>query len=169
MGIRRNSARGANFSGSGDFVIRIGEPDGPWPIVTIATVVGRRVFDAVPEAVAEARRWLRSVVGDGEAQECLSEVFTNSVRHSRSAACGEGVSVLVLGIRSTIRVEVTDAGGATRPRLLPITEDATSGRGLFLVNELTGGRWGWHDNRHRRTVWFELPAAGDQGKGPSQR
>jgi hypothetical protein len=158
MDIQRRSAR-TKASPEPTAAVRIGSPDGPWPVVTVATVLGRRIFDAVPEAVAEARRWLRSVAGDGypEARECLSEVFTNSVRHSRSGARRGPVSVVVLGIRSAIRVEVTDAGGPTQPRLLPLDEDATSGRGLYLVNELTGGRWGWHDDHRRRTVWFELP------------
>jgi anti-sigma regulatory factor (Ser/Thr protein kinase) len=162
MDIQCNSARAATFSKPRDLAVRIGSPDGPWPVVTVATVLGRRVFDAVPEAVAEARRWLRAVVGDGcpDAPECLSEVFTNSVRHSRSGARREGVSVAVLGIRSAIRVEVTDAGGPTRPRLLPLDEGSTSGRGLYLVNELTGGQWGWHNNHRHRTVWFTLPQTG---------
>jgi hypothetical protein len=163
--IQRGSARTGSASGGppglGDprTAIRIGPPDGPRPVVTVATVLGRRAFDAVPEAVAEARRWLRTVTGGGcpDAPECLSEVFTNSIRHSRSGARRGPVSVAVLAIRSAIRVEVTDAGGATRPRLLPIDETATSGRGLYLVNELTGGRWGWHDDHRHRTVWFELP------------
>jgi Histidine kinase-like ATPase domain len=155
MDIQRGSARRHGVdAGAHRPADSNGPQDRPWPVVT---VLGRRVFDAVPEAVAGARRWLRTVAGGVPgAQECLSEVFTNSIRHSRSRARRDGVSVSVLGVRSAIRVEVTDAGGATRPRLLPLDEDATSGRGLYLVNELTGGRWGWHDDPPRRTVWFEL-------------
>jgi hypothetical protein len=150
--------RGAERVPRASVAIRIGAPGGPGPIVTVATVLGRRVFEAVPEAVAEARRWLRTVVGGWpEAQECLSEVFTNSVRHSRSGARRGPVAVVVLGVPSAIRVEVTDAGGVTQPRVMPLDEATTSGRGLYLVSELTGGRWGWHDDRSRRTVWFELP------------
>jgi hypothetical protein len=152
MDIERGAATPAEASSTAQPATAV--QDGSWPVVT---VLGRRVFDAAPEAVGEARRWLRSIVtGCEEARECLSEVFTNSIRHSRSGARRGPVAVVVLGVGSTVRVEVTDAGGCTRPRLLPLDEDATSGRGLYLVNELTGGRWGWHEDHGKRTVWFEL-------------
>lgn len=56
-----------------------------------------------------------------------------------------------------------------------IPSDALSGRGLAVVHELSGGRWGYHLTRARlagwdvrgKAVWFALPVtAGEGGRGP---
>lgn len=156
MDIRREAVRTA---------IRIGEPDGRGPIVAAARVLGERAFAAVPGEVREARRWLRTLLGDRcpDARVCLSEIFTNSVRHSRSGRRREAVSVTVLEVGHRIRVEVSDAGGDTEPRLLAHDEDAVDGRGLRLVDELTGGRWGSRSDERHRTVWFEFPYIPEKG------
>lgn len=125
----------------------------------MATVLGRRVFVAVPEQVRHARRWLQGVLGDGcdEAVECLSEIFTNSVLHSASGAVQGPVPVTVLEAGPRVRVEVRDAGGRTEPRLLSPDEETPYGRGLCLVDALTGGRWGWADESAGRVFWFDVP------------
>ena len=34
--------------------------------------------------------------------------------------------------------------------------DAVNGRGLHMLDFLSGGRWGSHTNDGGRTVWFEI-------------
>jgi hypothetical protein len=58
------------------------------------------------------------------------------------------------------------SGSAPSPFPLPVAPDATGGRGLQVVHELSGGRWGHHLTRARlgrwkvrgKAVWFALPA-----------
>ena len=58
------------------------------------------------------------------------------------------------------------SGRAPSPFPLPVAPDATGGRGLQVVHELSGGRWGHHLTRARlgrwkvrgKAVWFALPA-----------
>jgi hypothetical protein len=59
----------------------------------------------------------------------------------------------------TVRVTVYDGDRAARPRLLE-GYDAESGRGLWLVDTVTGGRWGTEADAPLdgggKGVWFEL-------------
>jgi anti-sigma regulatory factor (Ser/Thr protein kinase) len=88
----------------------------------------------------------------------VSEIFTNSVRHSGSGAAGETVTVAVRAWDSTVRVEVTDRSGPGVPEPRPADRDAEGGRGLQLVAGLAT-RWGWRRRRGGRTVtWFEIQA-----------
>lgn len=68
--------------------------------------------------------------------------------------------------RGAVRVEVTDAGSAVNvPRMAEDRPDASTGRGLRLVDIVSGGHWGWHTCHDRRTVWFEIAA--DERGAPS--
>ena len=56
-----------------------------------------------------------------------------------------------------MRVEVLDAGSPDSfPRLTDEGVDALSGRGLHLLEILSGGRWGSREADRGRTVWFEV-------------
>jgi anti-sigma regulatory factor (Ser/Thr protein kinase) len=123
---------------------------------------------------AERARVARAFVGGllGPGHPCgdaaillVSEIFSNSVRHSRSGDPGETVPVAVMVGEGMVRVEVTDRGRAGVPELCPAGRDAEGGRGLQLVAGLAA-RWGWRRRRGGRLVtWFEirhgLPSAGD--------
>jgi hypothetical protein len=58
------------------------------------------------------------------------------------------------------------SGRVPSPYPLPVAPEATGGRGLQVVHELSGGRWGHHLSRARlgrskvrgKAVWFALPA-----------
>jgi anti-sigma regulatory factor (Ser/Thr protein kinase) len=83
----------------------------------------------------------------------VSELFTNGVKHG-----GPGDRIrLELELRSDcVHVEIGDRGRGFEPA--PVTmpgEDATSGRGLALVDRLAE-RWGVARNGESH-VWFELP------------
>ncbi len=106
---------------------------------------------------AEARHLVgRAVAGwcDEELVEsvvlCISELVTNAVVHARS---GPVVGVEVRP--SVVRVEVRDASAAV-PTVGPGGDDATSGRGLMIV-EAVADRWGVQSHSAGgKTVWFEV-------------
>jgi anti-sigma regulatory factor (Ser/Thr protein kinase) len=86
----------------------------------------------------------------------VSEVFSNSVRHSGSGAPGETIRVAVMAGDGIVRVEVADRAGPGTPELRPAGREGEGGRGLQLVAGLAA-RWGWR--RGGRTVtWFEIQA-----------
>lgn len=89
------------------------------------------------------------------------EAITNAIRHSDSGDLEDPgtATVVVSGAGRTVRVEVLDASSPdTAPRLADEDLEAVSGRGLHLLDILSGGRWGSCDGDHGRTVWFEAGA-----------
>lgn len=125
--------------------------------------------EAVRETVtvagrAERARLARVFVGEalGPGHPCrdtavllASELFGNSVRHSRSGAPGGTITVAVTTSDDIVRVEVADLGGATVPELRLAGGDAEGGRGLQLVATLAV-RWDWKLHGGRTVTWFEL-------------
>jgi anti-sigma regulatory factor (Ser/Thr protein kinase) len=99
------------------------------------------------ERARAARTFVSEVLGLGHpcgdvAVLLVSEIFSNSVRHSGSAAAGETVTVAVRAGDGVVRVEVTDRAGPGTPELRAAGGDAEGGRGLQLVAALAA-RWGW--------------------------
>ncbi|WP_327355361.1 ATP-binding protein [Streptomyces sp. NBC_01304] len=106
----------------------------------IATVLRSQALDHLNEA----------------ATLCTSELVTNAVVHAR----GPGAT-LELAIEATyVRVEVRDSDD--RPPVLREGYDAESGRGLWLVDALSEGRWGVEpgETGGGKAVWFELRTCG---------
>jgi anti-sigma regulatory factor (Ser/Thr protein kinase) len=115
------------------------------------------------ERARAARMFVSEVLGPGHpcgdvAVLLVSEVFSNSVRHSGSGAAGETVTVAVRAGGSIVRVEVTDRAGARTPELRSAGHDAEGGRGLELVAALAA-RWGSRRRGGRRVTWFEVPSS----------
>lgn len=123
------------------------------------SMTGRQVTDTSPgepvvtrwpltgHSVGRARHQLRDTL-DGwglghladPAELVLSELLTNAVRHARTPA-GRLVETRYERMPQGIRIEVHDAN--TRPpQLRRPAEDDEGGRGLALVDALTGRRWG---------------------------
>jgi anti-sigma regulatory factor (Ser/Thr protein kinase) len=124
---------------------------------------------ALPAEVAPARHWLSRLLADGheaiidDVVLMACEAITNSIRHSNSGSMGEigepgTVTLLVRATEKALRVEVTDAGSQRNaPKVADDGLDAVSGRGLHLIDLLSGGRWGTYTHAHDgRTVWFEV-------------
>jgi anti-sigma regulatory factor (Ser/Thr protein kinase) len=113
-----------------------------------------KVFPGMPGSVREAREWVRQVLAAAEcpaaadAEVCVSELVTNSVRHSRSAGPAGQVRVrLVVTTPDWVQIEVRDDGPASWPvsfgtwrdgALVPPGALAESGRGLYTVAMLAG-------------------------------
>ncbi|WP_149829936.1 ATP-binding protein [Streptomyces tailanensis] len=85
---------------------------------------------------------------------CTSELVTNSCVHAK----GSGGALLLLDTDdydSAVRVTVYDRDRT--PPSLHEGYDAESGRGLWIVDTVTGGRWGTeHLGAAGKGVWFEL-------------
>lgn len=123
-------------------------------------------IESEPELVAAARAFVAQTLIEWE-QETLvpdalliaSELVSNAVLHARTA--------IRLTLRSDglrwLRLEVSDQN--TRlPLFASCPEDATSGRGLALV-EGVSVTWGVVREDDGKTVWAELGARGDDSDG----
>ncbi|MFC4586221.1 ATP-binding protein [Sphaerisporangium corydalis] len=116
-------------------------------------------------AIAAARAYVRGLPGvagrpDVDQVELLvSELVANSMQYSDSGSrpCGM-VRLVVRGDSHVLRVEVSDEGSAGTIPAVPAQVDplSESGRGLWLVRELSSS-WGWHERAAGgRVVWFEM-------------
>jgi anti-sigma regulatory factor (Ser/Thr protein kinase) len=119
---------------------------------------------AVPEQVRMARAFVAGVLGEcypyaDVALLLVSELITNSVRHSGSAVPGGLVTVTVAVGDEAVRVEVSDRSVDSAPVLLPAAVtggEAEGSRGMRLVDALAH-RWGYQRGGGFATTWFELP------------
>jgi anti-sigma regulatory factor (Ser/Thr protein kinase) len=114
-----------------------------------------RAPGAARTIVAECLRGRVAASTVESAQLVVSELVTNSVRHSRGSAA-EVVVVRVQLTRTTVRVEVEDSGrgGVIAPRLPDL--DSGGGFGLNVVQSLSE-RWGLERVAASTTrVWAQL-------------
>ena len=82
---------------------------------------------------------------------CATEVLTNAARHA-----GGIVSVTVSWTGyGRVRCEVRDRSGKHPEPNKAAKPDATNGRGLLLVEELSA-MWGWEPEPQGKRVWFEI-------------
>ncbi|GAA4627534.1 ATP-binding protein [Actinoallomurus vinaceus] len=121
-------------------------------------ILGELEIPAAAPDVGRMRRWAYDMLGP--AYEAIAddvvllacELATNAIRHSGSAT----VTITLAALADAVRVEVADAGSADRvPRIADAGPDATGGRGLHMVDILTGGRWGTYTGETGRVVWCE--------------
>jgi anti-sigma regulatory factor (Ser/Thr protein kinase) len=125
-------------------------------------IPGRREtlsLDAVPTAVAEARRWVARMASgrlapeqESNLQLVMSEVVTNALVHG---APGERIDLAVTPKEEFLCVQVSDDGPGLAPRPRATEPEDHGGFGLFFVEQLTR-RWGVTRENRRTRVWFEL-------------
>lgn len=112
-------------------------------------------------SVAASRRFAREVLSEWAADDLewvvthvLSELVTNAVIHAASRC------IVRLEIDDErLRLEVTD-GSRQVPRRRHYSEEATTGRGLGLVEDLTLA-WGVLFTASGKTVWCEIARPAD--------
>ena len=93
-----------------------------------------------------------------DAQLLISEVVTNSVRHSGS---DDPIRLRVWARSNGVKVEIADGGVGFEARSGGAREADEGGRGLMIVDAIAD-RWGVsHDARAR--VWFELSPRSARG------
>jgi two-component sensor histidine kinase len=115
-------------------------------------------FEPRPASVRAARRMVASALEDdgftGDRDTVLllvSELVTNAVRH---AATPFDVTVQVEG--NEVTVAVVDHDRTHRPQVQNPPPEATSGRGLRIVQELSSS-WGTESlGGDLKRVWFRL-------------
>jgi anti-sigma regulatory factor (Ser/Thr protein kinase) len=86
-------------------------------------------------------------------QLLVTELVTNSVRHSRSPANGH-IELTAVVYADRVRVEVCDHGRGFEPRHGPPDRESASGWGLYLVDRLSQS-WGMMTDGETR-VWLEI-------------
>lgn len=116
-------------------------------------------YDGLTSNVPEARHAVEQALaawGLGDlawtAALLVTELAANALLHART-----GFTVTVLALPGGgARIEVAD-GSLRRPRSRSYGEDATTGRGLHLVEDL-GRAWGVDPRPDGKSVWVELDA-----------
>lgn len=99
--------------------------------------------------VAEALHQLGRETHVDVATLLTSELVTNAVLHGRGELC-----LRVSTEAAAVRIELDDAS-TTLPLRRWFDEDAGTGRGMVLVEELAAA-WGSSPRPDGKTVWFEL-------------
>jgi anti-sigma regulatory factor (Ser/Thr protein kinase) len=129
--------------------------------MTELPLLGTAEFPGDVEHVTEARHWVRRVLGDAHAAvdlvELLAcELITNSAKHTKT----DNIRIAVYGSGDTAHVQVVDAGSnESTPRSRGDVfgnGDSGNGRGLYLVDTLTEGRWGTYRYGAGQTTWFTV-------------
>lgn len=125
-----------------------------------STLEVRTHLAAEPRSAKEARSFTEATLGawgcDALVDVSLllvSELVTNAVLHA-----GSHLELVVRLLRDRVRFEVHD-GSPRSPELRPAPTEATTGRGLTLVERLASC-WGTDLSPDGKAVWFELPLAG---------
>lgn len=121
------------------------------------------VWPATPRSVHRARHALAAALAswglaelEDAASLVLSELMTNALRHAKVPQREIGTCVLRLAAPRGVRIEVHDASPA-KPEVRASGPEDEGGRGLALVDALTGGRWGVADRPGPgKLVWAEL-------------
>ncbi|WUH93889.1 ATP-binding protein [Streptomyces sp. NBC_00433] len=130
--IRSRQAQGTALSGAA------GSPHvGRWPYD--ARLVGQVRHDLLRVLAA----WDLDSVAES-AELVLSELFTNALRHT-DVPDDSLIETRYVRLPNGVRIEVHDADSARPTPLGPLSVDAETGRGLALVDALTGGQWGVSD------------------------
>ena len=116
----------------------------------------RLELEARPQSASQARRAVVSLLGRSELESLVditvlltSELVTNAILHART-----NVVVTIAVDPPTVRVEVSD-DAEQYPEMRPPDEEATSGRGMVLVDALATA-WGVRPANGGKCVWFEL-------------
>jgi len=123
----------------------------------VAQITWSRAFPATPQQVGEARRFLAAILDGRSAADdavlCLSELASNAVLHSHSAAPGARFTVRATLKNDQLRVEVSDDGG---PWHRTDRDDDQHGRGLVIVSHLATA-WGRAGTPNTGwTVWYTI-------------
>lgn len=117
---------------------------------------GTWAFSPEPSSTREARQLVLAALEASSldaaaptAELVVSELVTNAVLHARTP-----IEVRLTVRPGLVRIEVHD-GTARRPTRRYFSDEATSGRGLRLVEELCDA-WGVEVDGAGKTVWAEL-------------
>ncbi|GAA4189770.1 hypothetical protein GCM10022252_27020 [Streptosporangium oxazolinicum] len=123
-------------------------------------------LDSAYESVGRARRETREALGRDhvllpDVVQVVSELLANAVEHADRGLVDDLIGLTLTATLDSVRVEVSDPGSASRAPHIPLDQPpgARRGRGLLIVDRLSGGRWGTreHGRGLGRTVWCAIP------------
>ncbi len=124
--------------------------------IDLAIPLSPRAPSAARAALADRAKGVPASVLD-DAQLLLSELVSNSVRHSNLPP-ESPIHVKLLTDERRVRVEVEDPGwGFTAAQAPPQRKDE-GGWGLFILSYLAD-RWGVERPENATRVWFEVDIA----------
>jgi anti-sigma regulatory factor (Ser/Thr protein kinase) len=117
----------------------------------------RLALRPVPASAALARLFVERTLGEWGCDSFLdasrllvSELVTNAVLHART-----DFELVIRVVPQGVRIEVSDESPSA-PVVRRYEDEAMTGRGLALVEDLAA-RWGVDERPHGgKTVWFEL-------------
>lgn len=133
----------------------------PADAAPLARVPVLRVLPGTPEAVGVARELARELLGSNHPAAdtvllLVSELVTNSIRHSRSGAPGGTVTITLCPGSAGVLVQVRDDGGPSVPSVSAAPGgDAEHGYGLLLVDALADS-WGTLASAEGRVTWCRV-------------
>lgn len=125
-------------------------------------------FASDKQCLERARGWVRARLNRTPHAPALdvivvamNEATSNAVEHTASGQPGGSFTITMTWDDATLRLAVSDQGGATFP-----TRDGTeagetlddlaeNGRGLSVIETLSS-RWGWQPTAFGTETWFEL-------------
>jgi len=120
-------------------------------------VLAAFTLPAVPKSASAARRRVRAALTTsgrpelaGDAEAIVSELVANAVRHAASPAD------VVLITAGDVLLIITGDSSRVPPAMSTAEDGAESGRGLAIVDAVTGGRWGWQKSSTGKLVWASL-------------
>lgn len=129
-------------------------PDGPPAILLLAKD---------PTSPRAARRFVREFIAyhvPGASEDYVDsvelvacELVTNSVRYGTEP--GDSLRLTLDADDSRTRVEVEDPVRRP-PQIRPESDQRDCGRGLFILDALCSGAWGWHEIPFGKAVWAEV-------------
>ena len=115
--------------------------------------------DPLPTSCGQVRHAVRSFclthslahVAD-DAELLASEIMTNAIRHAHAL-----ITVVAICADEQILVNVHDDDTSQgSPMATTVADEAESGRGLLLVDQIAG-KWGTTRHPDGKSVWFRLP------------
>jgi hypothetical protein len=138
---------------------RVMTPPTPAALAGERPSVVEKLWPPAPFSVGRARQFLAQHLDAWglpqltyTAQLIVSELITNSVTHAHPPY-GTLISTRFERLESGVRIEVHDRNGS-KPERRDASAEEESGRGLGLVDVLTGGQWGVSDrNGPGKMVW----------------
>jgi anti-sigma regulatory factor (Ser/Thr protein kinase) len=120
---------------------------------------------ATVSSVPTARHFVESILASWGVDDLawtatlvVSELAANAALHARGESFGVHIATQA---DASVLLEVSD-GSLRLPQQRSYSNDATTGRGLRLVSELSAD-WGVHSNDQGKTVWVLLRAASATG------
>ena len=129
------------------------------------------LLPALPQSVGVARSATRVALHGtcepdtlASAMVVASELASNSVRYAGKGTPAPDATHLVsrfslaifITTGGSIRLELDEIAGQTTPEVIKPDDSSLNGRGLYMVDRLTSGQWGWSDYGGIRRIWATI-------------